>query len=103
LISTVPEAVPMVEEQLTYLGKVHLLLLLKDVACFVREAYDAGDAALVDRCLTYLDTSLRTGDEEVQNAIRVAFVENTALWEPGTKEWMATWPDSLRDDDRYYR
>ena len=93
----------MVEEQLTFLGRVHLGLLLQAVARFAREAYDGGDSALVDRCLTYLDTSLRTGDDEVQNAIRVAFVENTALWEPGTAEWLATWPDSLRDDDRYYR
>lgn len=45
-------------------------------AAFCREAIDAGDRDLVEKCFSFARRSAMDGTDEVQNAIGVSFVEH---------------------------
>lgn len=98
LIGAVPEAEPLVVEHLDNNDQLLLHLLMGDVTRFVEAAYEGGDLMLASRCLAFLDLSLREGDEDVQNAVSVSFVENVGPWDSGKASFIAAWPDALRAD-----
>lgn len=53
------------------------------------------DFALRDMVLTLLDWGIAEGDEALDNAIAVSFVEDSGWWEPGQDAYLATWPSAL--------
>ena len=38
------------------------------------------------------------GNDHVQNAIGVSFVEDTPLWDPTMEPYIATWPQALQTE-----
>jgi hypothetical protein len=99
LVATVPEARSLVEKhQQDQDGVVLLHVLMGDVTRFVEDAHADRNLALMQRCLTYLDESLRTGPPSVQNAVSVSFVEAAALWDDEDLSFVRHWPEALRED-----
>ena len=50
-----------------------------EFADFAQKSIDAGDRATVDRCFRLADLAASQGDDAVQNAIGVSFVEHLNL------------------------
>ena len=38
---------------------------------------------------------LADGDAALDNAVAVSFVEDSGWWEPGKKDYLASWPSTL--------
>jgi hypothetical protein len=56
--------------------------------------------------LVVMDKGLREGDEDVENAVAVSFVENTGCWDPAMLPFIATWPEDLKAEaerQRFWR
>jgi len=97
LTEAVPEAQPVVEEHLAdQAGELLLHLLMGDLRRLAITTFEQGDADLLRRLLAVIDAGLREGDEYVENAVAVSFVEDTGWWEPETRPFIATWPSALQ-------
>jgi hypothetical protein len=97
LVAAVPDTQPIVDEHLRdYDGSVLLHLLVADVRRFAIASFEQGETERLRRLLAFVDGALRDGDEAVQNAIAVSFVEDTGWWDPAMQTFIATWPDGLR-------
>lgn len=68
-----------------------LQLLVADLGRQVRAAHDTHDFRLRDALLALLDWGLTEGDEALDNAISISFVEDTGWWESGLDEYLASW------------
>lgn len=96
LLASVPEASELVAEHLDDEdGTVWLHLLLADLRRFLLDAWKRQDDDLLRRGLGLLDAALTTGDEYVENAVSVSFVEDIGWWEPDVQPFIATWPVRL--------
>ncbi len=60
------------------------------------DAFQRSDGDLLRRLLDVLDRALREGDERVENAVAVSFVEDTRLWDPAMRPFVDAWPDALQ-------
>ncbi len=99
LIEAAPEVQPVVDENLRDQdGQLLLHLLVADVRRFSIATFESGDEDLSHRLLSAIDTGLREGDEEVENAIAVSFVEDTGWWEPAMQPFIASWPHGLQGE-----
>jgi len=49
------------------------------------------------------DTGLREGDERVENAVAVSFVEDTPWWDPDRSAFIASWSPALRAEAERWR
>ena len=97
LLGTVPEAGDLYREHLEdNFGEVLLHLLMADVRRLTAHAFEAGKEDLLRRCLTVVERALLEGDEDLENAVAVSFVEDTGWWDPEVQPFMATWPTALR-------
>jgi hypothetical protein len=96
VVSTVPEAAPVVDENFRdYDGELLLHLLVADLRRFAIAAFDAGDFGTSRRLLTVVDQALADGDEALDNAICVSFVEDVGWWDPAMQPFIASWPAGL--------
>lgn len=96
LLDAVPESQPIVTEHWDdHDGDVPLHLLMGDVRRLSEDAWRREDHALMRRCLDFLDLALRTGDENVQNAVSVSFVEDSGWWDGSLTIYIAAWPSAL--------
>lgn len=96
LLAEVPEIAPLVAAHLDdQEGELLLHLLMADLRRFLIDAWQRQDDDLVGRGLGLLDTALTAGDEYVENAVAVSFVEDTGWWEPDMQPFIATWPAGL--------
>ncbi|MEW6153554.1 MAG: hypothetical protein AB1673_06145 [Actinomycetota bacterium] len=77
-------------------GELLLHLLVADVRRVAVDAFQRGDGDLLRRLLDLLDRALREGDELVENAVAVSFVEDTGWWEPAMRPFIDAWPAALR-------
>lgn len=68
-----PDLAPTLDQE-EWRGLLHVETGL--FAAFCREAIDAGDRDLVERCFSFARQSAMDGTDEVKNAIGVSFVEN---------------------------
>jgi hypothetical protein len=59
-------------------------------------SFDTGDRALSDRIVAVFDSGLREGDDRVENAVSVSFVEDTPWWDADRQAFIASWPPALR-------
>jgi hypothetical protein len=107
VVAAVPEAQQVVEKHLVdQEGELLLHLLMADLMRLAIASFEQGDADLLRRLLAVIDAGLRDGDEEVENAVAVSFVENTGWWDPQMQPFIATWPAGLRaeaDEQRNWR
>ena len=91
-----PEAAALVDEHLEYYDEVLLHVLMGDLLRWGVRLFESGEADLVDRLLAWVDRGLREGDEDVENAVAVSFIEDYGGFASETPEFFAIWPEGLR-------
>jgi hypothetical protein len=92
-----PEAAPLIDEHLLgFDGEILLHLLVADVRRLALAFFEARDIRALDRCLDVVAAGLRDGDEYVENAVAVSFVEDAAWWDEAMSPFIAAWPGALR-------
>ncbi|MCP4965810.1 MAG: hypothetical protein GY926_11290 [bacterium] len=97
LVDAVPEFRPELEEHLSdHDGEVLPHLLFGDLTRFVLAARDRGDHALVERCLAFLESVVRSPRHRLLNLVAVSFVENVGPWQPGMASFIEGWPEELK-------
>jgi hypothetical protein len=96
LAAEVPEAEPVLAEQLSDFPELLLHLLMGDLTRLCEDAWSAGEHDMLQRCLRVLDDALLQGDEYVNNAVAVSFVEDSRWWDPANEEYISSWPEGLR-------
>jgi hypothetical protein len=80
-----------------YDGEVLLTVLVADVRRWViSEFYNMDDDAAVTSILAILDDALLHGDQRVSNAVAVAFVEDSCVWDPRMAAFLSRWPAGLQ-------
>ncbi len=97
--ATTPQARSVVDEHLTDNGGELLLhLLMSDLLRLAEDQYGRGDFQPLDELLGIVDAALRTGEERLENAVAVSFVEMAGAWEASAQPFIRTWPKGLRDE-----
>lgn len=92
----VPEVQRLVGEHLQDYGELLLHLLAADLLRYAIEAFDLGQTDVVPRLLVVLDRALLDGDDYVNNAIAVSFVEDTGCWDASMQPFIDSWPPGLQ-------
>lgn len=96
LLASMPEASSLVVEQLDDQdGTLLLHLLVADLRRILLDAWKRQDEDVLQRGLALLDAALTTGDEYVENAVAVSFVEDIGWWKSDVQPFVATWPAGL--------
>jgi hypothetical protein len=104
LISQVSEAEGTLREHLEdQEGELLLHLLTADLRRLAITWFEDGQSERLTRLLGVVDTALREGDDAVENAIAVSFVEDTGWWDPDMDRFIAVWPDGLRAEAQRQR
>jgi len=75
-----------------------LHLLLSDLLRMTVSTYEAGDVGVTDRLLAFVDWCLREGDDYVNNAVVVSFVEHFGAHPGESDALLARWPPALRTE-----
>jgi hypothetical protein len=96
LAVAVPESGNVVAEHLSDNDGLLLHLLLSDLLRMTVSTYNAGDVRVTDRLLEFIDWCLRTGDDYVNNAVAVSFVENFGALPSESDGLLDRWPAALR-------
>jgi hypothetical protein len=95
LREAVPETGPIVDHRVEEDGEVLPHLIFDDLSRLVVAANAGGDDDLVARCVSFLETLLREGDNTVVNLVQVSFVENIGPWDDETGRFIEMWPPLL--------
>jgi hypothetical protein len=96
VLASLPEASAVVAEHLDdQEGELLLHLLVADLRRLLLDAWQRQDQDVLHRGLTFLDAALTTGDEYVNNAVAVSFVEDIGWWEADMQPFIASWPKAL--------
>lgn len=77
-------------------GELLLHLLIADLRRYAMQAFDADESDVLGRLLGVVDRAMHDGDDSVENAIAVSFVEDTGWWDDATQPFIAAWPEGLR-------
>jgi hypothetical protein len=102
--SRVPEADATVTAHLQDSGELLLHLLVADLRRLAVQWFDARKNEPLRRLLNVIEAGLREGDEDVENAVAVSFVEDTGWWDESMQPFIAIWPAGLtRELDRQRR
>lgn len=96
LVRAVPELEPMLTEHLEYYEELLLHLLMSDIREDCVSRYRSGGDDRLDRTLAYLDVALRDGDEFVENAIAVSFIEDLRVHDADMQPFIAIWPAAMK-------
>lgn len=96
LVARVPEAGPALEEHLRNNDELLLHLFVADLRRMCEDAWSREHTELLGRLLEYLKVGLTTGDERVNNAVAISFVEDSCWYEPAHEDYIASWPEGLR-------
>jgi hypothetical protein len=94
LAKDAPELHATISEHYADNDELLLHLLLADVLRYAAAAFKR-DRDVVRRILDAVDLGLRTGDEYVQNAVAVSFVEHVGAYPDQTRAFIASWPAAL--------
>ncbi len=82
LVRDCPECVPIIEEHLRdFDGEVLLHLVVADVLRLAIAMFERHNTEGLGRCLSAVAAGLTDGDEYVQNAVAVSFIEDTPWWD----------------------
>ena len=99
-----PESHSTIEEhRRDFDGEVLLHLLVADVLRLAIDLFETHQTEALDRCLKVVATGLAEGDEYVNNAIAVSFVEDTPWWDETKFPFIAAWPEVLRAEAERFR
>jgi hypothetical protein len=98
LLDAVPDAQATVDEHLRDNDGLLLHLLMADLLRLAVSAYQGNDPETSQRLLALLDRALREGDEAVENAVCVSFVEHVGAGAGESDEFIASWPEGLREE-----
>jgi hypothetical protein len=102
--SHVPEAEATVTAHLHNSDELLLHLPVADLRRLAIQWFDAGQNEPLGRLLQVVETGLREGDDDVENAVAVSFVEDTAWWDESMQPFIADWPAGLTNElDRQRR
>jgi hypothetical protein len=96
LAVAVPESEAVVAEHVADNDGLLLHLLMSDLLRMSVTTYEAGDVAVTDRLLAFIDWCLRMGDEYVSNAVAVSFVEHFGAHPGESDALLERWPPALR-------
>lgn len=98
LAVAVPESGDVVAEHLADNDGLLLLLhlLMSDLLRMTVSTYAAGEVAVTERLLAFIDWCLREGDEYVVNAVAVSFVEDFGAHPGESDALLERWPPALR-------
>jgi hypothetical protein len=91
----VPESQELVAEHLEDYEELLLHVLMGDLRRMAIAMFERGESDSLARLLGVLDRSLVEGDDHVQNAVAVSFVEDTGWWDPEMAPFMRVWPAGL--------
>lgn len=100
LLRMAPETEPLVDEHLAEQGELLLHMLMSDLLRFATAEFASGHTHVSHRVLRSVDQCLGRGDDEVENAVAVSFVEYFGAWPGETQAFLATWPEGLRAELR---
>lgn len=92
---SVPESKQLVADHLDYYEELLLHVLVADLREAATGMFERGESGPLDRLLAVLDRSLTDGDDSVENAVAVSFVEDTGLWDPAMSGFVDAWPAGL--------
>lgn len=96
LTAEVPEAqTTLVEHLADHEGEVLMHLLAGDLRLLALGWFRVGRTAALRRLLSVLERGLREGDEYVENAVAVSFVEDLGWWEPEMQPFIEVLPEGL--------
>lgn len=95
LLTKVPEAGLVLDQHLRDNDELLLHLFVGDLRLTCEAAWSAGNHEVLSRVLTFLDVALSHGDDYVENAVAVSFVEDSEWWEPRLQNYIAIWPPAL--------
>lgn len=96
LIEAVPEVQLILDELLADNGELLLHPFVARVRDFAIAAFDKGNRTVSDRTVAVCEMGMRDGDEGVENAVAVSFVEDTPWWDRNRRAFIDTWPAALR-------
>jgi hypothetical protein len=75
-----------------------LHLLVADLRRLAIQWWGEGRNEPLERLLRVVEVGLREGDEQVENAVAVSFVEDTGWWDESMQPFIAQWPTGLADE-----
>lgn len=97
VVEAVPEAAEIVSAHLADNdGELLLHLLVSDFLRFTVDAFSRGEVDVAKRIVDAVSRGLSEGDEYVQNAVAVSFVEDFGASDGETDDLLALWPPALR-------
>lgn len=103
LVSEVPEAEAIVREHLEYYDELLLHFLTADLRRYVIDIFTSGQSDVLRRLLGVIERALLLGNDSVNNAIAVSFVEDSGWWDPVMQPFIASWPPGLKAEARRQR
>lgn len=99
LTAEVPETTDTINEHLAdQEGELLLHLLTGDLRLLAIDWFRTGRTDALERLLSVLERGLRKGDEYVENAVAVSFVEDLGWWEPELRPFIETLPGELANE-----
>jgi hypothetical protein len=98
LAVAVPESGEVVAEHLADNDGLLLHLLMSDLLRMTVSTYSAGEVAVTDRLLEFIDWCFRVGDDYVVNAVAVSFVEDFGTYPGESDALLERWPSGLRTE-----
>ncbi|MDP8961347.1 MAG: hypothetical protein M3N32_07030 [Actinomycetota bacterium] len=96
LVEAIPEVQPILDEHLADNDELLLHPFVARVRDFAIAAFDNGNRTLSDRIVAIFERGMRDGDEGVENAVAVSFVEDTPWWDTNRQAFIDSWPPALR-------
>lgn len=96
LTTAVRESGDVLAEHLADNDGLLLHLLMSNLLRLTVHTYAAGDVAVTDRLLAFIDWCLREGDDCVVNAFAVSFVEDFGAYLSESDALLERWPPALR-------
>jgi hypothetical protein len=100
LTQAVPDVTPLVAEHLADHDELLAHLLMPDLLRFATAAFAEGRHEVSARLMCFIDECLLRGDDYIENAVAVSFVEHFGAWPGETSVFLETWPDGLRAELR---
>jgi hypothetical protein len=91
----VPEAAELVRDQLGFMEVPHLHLLLPELLRMATELYASGQTETLARLQNLVAEGMAHGDEDVENAVAVSFVEHLGAFLLETPAFIAQLPQPL--------
>ncbi|WP_300389881.1 hypothetical protein [uncultured Nocardioides sp.] len=96
LTAQAPETVTTLSEHLAdQEGELLLHLLVGDLQILALDCFRTGRTDTLSRLLSVLERGLRDGDEYVENAVAVSFVEDLGWWDPAMQPFIEVLPEGL--------